>query len=307
MRSHGGMARLLGGVALIVAAAVAGTLAAQEPPIALPPVIGDPVVPTEPLAAEPREASEPESPIVRIPAAPEESGAVGLPVGPAIPLVVEPPTSAFEATPEPASPVEVPVPPVVAPAPPVPPLVETALRSQSVEELGNELQTLRAALGERQILLETRERELGTLREGLLAEMKTLEGMQDTLDARWMEADSAFQAAQAMLVHAEAGCLCTPAPAAAVAEVLPEGAPALPTPEEEREKRVVQVVAIIKTMPPEAAAKVIQSWDDGMASMALSRLPARIASKVVASLPPEHAARLTANMIRGNATVGGMP
>lgn len=326
MRVRRGLLRV-GVVALCAVAG--GVLLAQQPPIVLPPVIGEPVRFADPVVADPQEPVEPAVPVEpqagteapEVPPSPVapvagegaavESPVVVIPPEAPTPDAGEPntpssPASVFEAAPEPVAPIEVPVPPVVSPVAPVPPLVETALRSQTIEELGTELVTLRVALTERQILLDVRERELAVLREALLAEMTTLEALQDTLDRRWTEADDAWQAAHAALLLTEAGCQCTAAPEEAVVE-REEGAPASPTPEEEREKRVVQVVAIIKGMQPESAARVVQSWDDGLATMALSRLPARIASKVVASLPPEHAARLTSNMIRGNVSLGGMP
>ncbi|GMV43235.1 MAG: hypothetical protein AMXMBFR64_49510 [Myxococcales bacterium] len=326
MRVRRGLLRV-GVVALCAVAG--GVLLAQQPPIVLPPVIGEPVRFADPVVADPQEPVEPAVPeepqagteVPEVPVVPVagegavvESPVVVIPPEAPTPDAGEPnapsaPASVFEAAPEPVAPIEVPVPPVVPPVAPVPPLVESALRSQTIEELGTELVTLRVALTERQILLDVRERELAVLREALLAEMTTLEALQDKLDRRWTEADDAWQAAHAALLLTEAGCQCTADPEAAVAE-REDGAPAgptAPTPEDEREKRVVQVVAIIKGMQPESAARVVQSWDDGLATMALSRLPARVASKVVASLPPEHAARLTSNMIRGNVSLGGMP
>ena len=65
------------------------------------------------------------------------------------------------------------------------------------------------------------------------------------------------------------------------------------------EERVNQVVAIIKSMKPAAAALVIERWNHPLATTALSRLSPRIASKIIAEMPQELATRLTVDMLKG--------
>ena len=62
------------------------------------------------------------------------------------------------------------------------------------------------------------------------------------------------------------------------------------------EDRIQNLVAIIKSMKPKPAARILQGWDIELAAMILMRLPARVASKVVAAMPPGEAGKLTAKL-----------
>lgn len=59
-----------------------------------------------------------------------------------------------------------------------------------------------------------------------------------------------------------------------------------------------QVAAITKGMKPKAAAAVAAGWDDALTVDVLGRLPPRQAAELVAALPAEVAARVTARLAR---------
>jgi flagellar motility protein MotE (MotC chaperone) len=304
----------LPGLSLAGLLLVGGAAVAQEMPAVNLGVIGpDGAVaePVEPVAPEGALPDDPSSPVVRIeaPAQPDASAAVPEPIVPAENVQpVQPVEPVVPGQPLEAGAEVLPIAPLVPAAQPVPPIVPPA-QSNAVDELGRDLDRLRQQLADRQLAVEARERQVAALEAALITQMAEIQAMQANIERRWVEADSAWQAAHATLVEAEQGCVeVAPATPAIAGGVL--GAPGtslqVGVPADEQAKRVEQVVSIIKAMDPDAAARVIQSWDDTMASMALQRLPARVASKVVASLPPEHAARLTAGMIRGGIE-GAMP
>lgn len=309
MRLFSGRWRLLAGLTLMGAILVAGALvAAQEPAGVLnldtiDPAVPEPTAPAPAAAEEPAEpqAADPGEPVAAEPGEPAAGdSAVGEPADAGAPTEPQSPEPPVEGGPMQGTAVgERPIAPVVPGTPPVPPIV-AATPIRGGESLEDELSELRDSLAAQRLVIEVRERELAALKESLIVEMRTIEAMRAEVEQRYLLADSAWRAAEVALLESERERELQGEPIGAgplaVAAVGGAGEPAFA---EDREKRVGQVVDIIKAMQPDAAARVVQSWDDGMATMALARLPARVASKVVASLPPEHAARLTAGMIKG--------
>ena len=70
---------------------------------------------------------------------------------------------------------------------------------------------------------------------------------------------------------------------------------------DEANAQLDKVVAIIKKMKPSAAAAMASKWSDELTVDVLARLPARVASPVLAQMAAKDAARVTAMLARGGA------
>jgi len=140
-----------------------------------------------------------------------------------------------------------------------------------------------------------KEQQLSATQAMLLEEMERVEQIQRNVKARWKEVSAAMSAASALQISAEQNCEAW-GPSALNPEDLAgqeTTESAIPTELMKREERVQQVVKIMKSMKPKAAARILQGWDSELAVMALLRLPSRVGSKIVAELPPEIAGKLT--------------
>ena len=140
-----------------------------------------------------------------------------------------------------------------------------------------------------------KEQQLSATQAMLLEEMERVEQIQKDVKTKGKEVSAAISAASALQIAAEQNCEDW-GPAVLNPEDIAGQEPtesAIPTELMKREERVQQVVKIMKSMKPRAAARILQGWDSELAVMALLRLPSRVGSKIVAELPPEIAGRLT--------------
>ena len=140
-----------------------------------------------------------------------------------------------------------------------------------------------------------KEQQLSATQAMLLEEMERVEQIQKTVKARWREVSAAISAASALQIAAEQNCEDWGPSALNPEDIAGQEATesAIPTELMKREERVQQVVKIMKSMKPKAAARILQGWESELAVMALLRLPSRVGSKIVAELPPEIAGKLT--------------
>jgi len=132
----------------------------------------------------------------------------------------------------------------------------------------------------------------------LMDEMNRVEAIQIEVQARWSEVRAMEEAAQSMQLESENYCMEWGYGSLASAE---NGSAEVADPAElaenqKLEDRVQNLVAIIKSMKPKPAARILQGWDVELAAMILMKLPARVASKVVAAMPPGEAGKLTAKL-----------
>jgi len=158
-------------------------------------------------------------------------------------------------------------------------------------------ETLRRMCGkniERPDLIQ-KEQQLSATQAMLLEEMERVEQIQKNVKARWKEVSAAMSAASALQISAEQNCEAWGPSALNPEDIAGQETTesAIPTELMKREERVQQVVKIMKSMKPKAAARILQGWDSELAVMALLRLPSRVGSKIVAELPPEIAGKLT--------------
>jgi len=132
----------------------------------------------------------------------------------------------------------------------------------------------------------------------LIDEMERVEAIQMEVQSRWVEVRAMENAAQSLQLESETYCMEWGYGALASAENDSAGNadPAELAENRKLEDRVQNLVAIIKSMKPKPAARILQGWDVELAAMILMKLPARVASKVVAAMPPGEAGKLTAKL-----------
>ena len=140
-----------------------------------------------------------------------------------------------------------------------------------------------------------REQQLAETQAMLLEEMERLERIQGEVSSRYRELRSARRAASTLQISAEQNCegwgpgILSSVKFAGQEGDLPADAAGLAA----QQERVQQLVSIMKSMKPKAAARILQGWESELAVMALLKLPSRVGSKIVAELPPEVAGELT--------------
>lgn len=141
--------------------------------------------------------------------------------------------------------------------------------------------------------LMARERSLEEAYQALQQEKERVLQMQVLVEERWEKAQKSWDTASLFADRADENCQGT-APTGDRAEPLDLGLEKV-----DPEIRVKQVVSIVKSMKPKAAARVIENWNHPLAATALNRLSPRISSKILAEMPKELAQRLTIDMVKG--------
>ena len=139
-----------------------------------------------------------------------------------------------------------------------------------------------------------RERSLERAYQALQQEKKRVLQMKALVEEQWDEAQDSYDVAANLMERSEDVCTGTPPD--------PDGPPApieLGLDQIDPEVRVNQVVQIVKSMKPKAAARVIQRWNSPLAATALKRLSPRVSSKILAEMPKEVAQKLTTGFVRG--------
>ena len=137
-----------------------------------------------------------------------------------------------------------------------------------------------------------RERSLVKAYEALQAEKTRVLKMQAIVEEKWDDAQESWTTASALVNRSEEVCVGPPPSER-------EEAMDLGLDEVDPEVRVTQVVQIVKSMKPKAAAQVIARWDSPLAATALKRLSPRVSSKILAELPQEIAQKLTVDLVKG--------
>ena len=137
-----------------------------------------------------------------------------------------------------------------------------------------------------------RERSLVKAYEALQAEKNRVLKMQALVEEKWGNAQENWSTASLLVERSEE--VCVGAPPSEKEESLDLGLD-----EVDPEVRVNQVVQIVKSMKPKAAAQVIARWDSPLAATALKRLSPRVSSKILAELPKEVAQKLTVDLVKG--------
>ena len=130
--------------------------------------------------------------------------------------------------------------------------------------------------------------------QALQQEKKRVLQMKALVEEQWDEAQDSYDVAANLMERSEDVCTGTPPD--------PDGPPApieLGLDQIDPEVRVNQVVQIVKSMKPKAAARVIQRWNSPLAATALKRLSPRVSSKILAEMPKEVAQKLTTGFVRG--------
>jgi|GEM_PF-2515504 len=141
--------------------------------------------------------------------------------------------------------------------------------------------------------LAAREEALAKAREALAKQVEDVRKLEAQVDARLREANERL--AEANRRWEDNARLRTP-----TGEVLPQTI-------EESNAQLDKLVAIIKKMKPADAAEMVSKWHDALLVDVLARLPARVASPVLAKMEPKHAARVTAMLGRGGAPTPPKP
>jgi len=149
------------------------------------------------------------------------------------------------------------------------------------------------ALGVYRARLRARQRTLAAAKSALEDEKIRVEEIQENVEERFEMAKSEWELAESLAEISNLSCAGDPPDPADL------GGLDLGLDKIDPEARVNQVVAIIKSMKPAAAAAVIERWNHPLATTALSRLSPRIASKIIAQMPQELATRLTVDMLKG--------
>jgi flagellar motility protein MotE (MotC chaperone) len=149
------------------------------------------------------------------------------------------------------------------------------------------------ALGVYRARLRARQRTLAAAKSALEDEKIRVEEIQEDVEQRFDIAKSDWELAESLAEISNLSCAGDPPNPADL------GGLDLGLDKIDPEERVKQVVAIIKSMKPAAAAAVIERWNHPLATTALSRLSPRIASKIIAEMPQELATRLTVDMLKG--------
>jgi len=137
-----------------------------------------------------------------------------------------------------------------------------------------------------------RERSLVKAYEALQAEKNRVLKMQAIVEEKWDDAQESWTTASMLVNRSEE--VCVGPPPSEKEEALDLGLD-----EVDPEVRVTQVVQIVKSMKPKAAAQVIARWDSPLAATALKRLSPRVSSKILAELPQEVAQKLTVDLVKG--------
>ena len=140
-----------------------------------------------------------------------------------------------------------------------------------------------------------REQQLAETQAMLLEEMERLERIQGQVSSKYKELTSARRAASTLQISAEQNCEGWGPGILSSANFAGQEGDLTADPAEltAQAERVQQLVSIMKSMKPKAAARILQGWDSELAVMALLKLPSRVGSKIVAELPPEVAGELT--------------
>lgn len=147
------------------------------------------------------------------------------------------------------------------------------------------------ALYEAQLI--ARERSLLKAYEALQAEKDRVLQMQALVEERWATAQDSWDTASALMERSETVCVGEPPKPDARVPLN------LGLEQVDPEVRVTQVVQIVKSMKPKAAARVIERWNSPLAATALKRLSPRVSSKILAELPKEVAQKLTVDLVKG--------
>ena len=142
--------------------------------------------------------------------------------------------------------------------------------------------------------LVARERSLERAYRALQDEKKRILQMKALVEEQWDEAQDTYDVAANLMERSEDVCVGPPPGPDAPPEPIELGLDQV-----DPEVRVNQVVQIVKSMKPKAAARVIQRWDSPLAATALKRLSPRVSSKILAELPKEIAQKLTTGFVRG--------
>ena len=141
--------------------------------------------------------------------------------------------------------------------------------------------------------LVARERSLLKAYEALQTEKDRVLQMQALVEERWATAQDSWDTASVLMERSETVCVGEP----------PKEDDRVPLnlgiEQVDPEVRVTQVVQIVKSMKPKAAARVIERWNSPLAATALKRLSPRVSSKILAELPKEVAQKLTVDLVKG--------
>ncbi len=141
--------------------------------------------------------------------------------------------------------------------------------------------------------LRARERSLEEAFLALQEEKERILQMQGLVEDRWEVAQGSWESARFFVDRSLEACAGSPPDPMDVEDL------ELGLEEVDPEVRVAQVVRIVKSMKPKAAARVIERWNNPLAATALSRLSPRVSSKILAQMPEQIARQLTVDMIKG--------